>query len=138
MTNGPVNYTTPALTSVGGSDEYTFQTTNLPPSLLRSGTNLLAVEIHQANGTSSDVSFDLYLFGQSDRGRPQLAVSRTSATELDFAWPADASGFQLEAASDLIAGDWQPATGTPVMSNGRVQLGLPPNPGNRFYRLSFR
>jgi len=40
--------------------------TNLPPSLLRAGRNVVAVEIHQSDGASSDISFDLELLGVSD------------------------------------------------------------------------
>ena len=63
MTNAPITYTTLALTSMSGSGETTFYTTNVDLTLLRAGTNLLAVEVHQNAGTSSDVSFDLYLIG---------------------------------------------------------------------------
>ena len=46
-----------------GGDENTFFATNLSPALLVNGTNVLAVEIHQVNLTSSDLSFDLELVG---------------------------------------------------------------------------
>lgn len=45
----------------GGADEGTFYETSVSPSLLVSGMNQLAVEVHQANASSSDVSFDLEL-----------------------------------------------------------------------------
>ena len=35
----------------------------MDPGLLRAGTNVVAVEIHQVNGTSTDISFDLRLTG---------------------------------------------------------------------------
>ena len=43
------------------SAENSSQTFNLPVSLMQSGTNLIAAEVHQNAGTSSDVSFDLRL-----------------------------------------------------------------------------
>src|SRR5262249_34628012 len=36
-------------------------TVSVNPALLQAGLNVLAVEIHQANGTSSDISFDAQL-----------------------------------------------------------------------------
>ncbi|MEX2189045.1 MAG: Ig-like domain-containing protein, partial [Pirellulales bacterium] len=38
-----------------------FDVVNIPVSLLAVGTNLIAAEIHQQNGTSTDISFDLSL-----------------------------------------------------------------------------
>jgi hypothetical protein len=61
MTNGPISHTTVALSVVGGTDENAFFATNVNPALLVNGTNLLAVELHQANATGSDAGFDLEL-----------------------------------------------------------------------------
>jgi hypothetical protein len=58
----PINYTTQALTYIGGDDEDAFTDFNLPSQDLINGINTLAVEIHQYNGNSSDISFDLELF----------------------------------------------------------------------------
>jgi hypothetical protein len=62
---GPINYLTTALVAVGGTDETTFYTQTFDPALLVSGLNVLAAEIHQANGTSSDIIFDLELSGDA-------------------------------------------------------------------------
>lgn len=45
------------------ADNATLTVTALPASLLHPGTNVLAVEIHQADASSSDISFDLDLTG---------------------------------------------------------------------------
>lgn len=58
MPGGTVAYTTLASSAI---DNNTFYTTTLSAGLLASGTNVLAVEIHQANATSSDISFNLEL-----------------------------------------------------------------------------
>ena len=64
MPGGAIDYQTFASTVVGGADETsTFYPTNVSPALLLNGTNVLAVEIHQANTNSSDISFDLELTG---------------------------------------------------------------------------
>ncbi|MDZ4783978.1 MAG: lamin tail domain-containing protein [Planctomycetia bacterium] len=58
-----INYLSPANNSVGGSDEDAFISTAFAAevSLLRQGTNVLAVEIHQSGADSSDISFDMEL-----------------------------------------------------------------------------
>ncbi len=58
---GPVGSGTYALTAVGGDDEISLLAAGVDPSLLVAGTNVIAAEIHQANVTSSDISFALRL-----------------------------------------------------------------------------
>jgi hypothetical protein len=60
---GTIDYLTNANNSVGGSDESTFSTYSTDPAFLVNGTNVIAVEVHQSSGSSSDVSFDLELLG---------------------------------------------------------------------------
>jgi len=61
MPSGTVTSTTWASTNVGGSDESKFFDCPIDVSLLHAGTNVLAVEIHQSNNGSTDVSFDVRL-----------------------------------------------------------------------------
>jgi hypothetical protein len=61
MPQGDVNFLTWASNTIGGGDETTYFDYIVDPTLLRDGKNVLAVEVHQANGTSSDLSFDLGL-----------------------------------------------------------------------------
>ena len=61
MKTGPIDYLTPSLTVVGGSSESTFFPYVIDPEKLVEGTNVIAVEVHQTSGTSSDISFDLKL-----------------------------------------------------------------------------
>lgn len=61
MPAGTVSSTTFASVALGAPDESTFFSASVSKTALIAGTNVLAVEIHQANGTSTDVSFDLEL-----------------------------------------------------------------------------
>lgn len=61
MPEGPVNYRTLATSAVGGADESTFFERPVDPSYLRAGTNVVAIEIHQSSGSSTDLSFDFQL-----------------------------------------------------------------------------
>ncbi|TRX51606.1 T9SS type A sorting domain-containing protein [Fulvivirga sp. M361] len=63
MPAGTISFNTLASTAIGGSPEDQFFETSLNPSILSAGTNYIAVEVHQANVTSSDLSFDLELTG---------------------------------------------------------------------------
>ncbi|MHC4727081.1 MAG: lamin tail domain-containing protein [Planctomycetota bacterium] len=63
MPNRPIDYLTRANSNMSGSNESTFSEFSIDASLLSNGTNVLAVEIHQASPTSADVSFDLELVG---------------------------------------------------------------------------
>jgi len=67
MPDGAIDYTTLAASTVNGSDESKFFVAALDPSLLHNGLNVLAVAVHQAAATSSDISFDLELRGQERR-----------------------------------------------------------------------
>ena len=55
--------------NVSGSDESTWYAFRLNPELFQNGDNAIAVEIHQADPGSSDMSFDLELLARSyERG----------------------------------------------------------------------
>ncbi len=60
MPAGVITDTTTALQAIGGStDENAYHSFVIDPGQLVEGVNVLAVEIHQAGPTSSDISFDL-------------------------------------------------------------------------------
>lgn len=65
---GVVDFRTPASTSISGAAENAFTTHRLAASLLVSGTNVVAVEVHQSAANSSDLGFDLGLQGSGFTG----------------------------------------------------------------------
>ncbi|MEX2188937.1 MAG: lamin tail domain-containing protein, partial [Pirellulales bacterium] len=52
--------------ATAGDDGTTFLPFTVPTNLLVAGSNVLAVEIHQGSGGSSDISFDLSLIGDTE------------------------------------------------------------------------
>jgi len=60
MPTGAVTYNTYATSTVGGSSEGEYTAINLVNNL-QEGNNVIAVELHQATASSSDLRFDLYL-----------------------------------------------------------------------------
>jgi phosphodiesterase/alkaline phosphatase D-like protein len=65
MPVGAVDFQTLAASNVSGLDESTFFETSIDPAVLQTGTNVIAVEVHQEFRESSDVSFDLQLIASS-------------------------------------------------------------------------
>jgi hypothetical protein len=64
MPEGEILSATLASATVSGDDEtVNFFERDMDPATLRTGANILAVEVHQIGGTSSDISFDLELSG---------------------------------------------------------------------------
>ena len=118
-----INYLTRATTTGENSiDMATLSATNLI-----SGTNLIAVEIHQESTTSSDVSFDFELSGNLPAGRPRLNLAQFG-DDLVLYWSNPS--YVLEASEALGAGaNWTAVAGASspvtVASAGT----------RRFYRL---
>ena len=63
MPSGIISYDTFASSAVSGSDEDTFFEWVISANEITDGQNVVAVEIHQVSGSSSDISFDLELTG---------------------------------------------------------------------------
>ena len=82
--------------------ENNIDTATIATSRLVAGTNILAVEIHQADLTSSDVSFALALTGNPIAGSPSVSSLRFG-NQLVIYWTA--SGFILEE-TDQVTGPW--------------------------------
>ena len=121
MPGGTVNYDDFAAGVAGGGDESTFYEFELDVSLLNAGNNVFAVEVHQANASSSDISFDLRLEGGSysagdgnifytlDGSDPRLTGGGLNPNAINF----DGSDFNLSQTTVLNArvrnGDeWSP------------------------------
>jgi glucose/arabinose dehydrogenase len=79
MPTGTISYTTLAPTFIDGTNESTYVTTTFN-NILVNGTNVIAVEIHQNAGTSSDISFNLKLKGTSSF-RIMDTTSTTTSSE---------------------------------------------------------
>lgn len=64
MPTGTITYKTLSATGVAGTDESKIWETTVPSTPLVAGTNVIAVEIHQNLGNSSDISFDMEIVGK--------------------------------------------------------------------------
>ena len=72
--------------AVGGNDENTFfVSTNLPTSVFTAGVNTIAVEVHQESVGSSDISFDMMLWGSVAAG-PILTIVHQPNGDVTVSW----------------------------------------------------
>lgn len=79
MPEGSITSDTRASSAAGGNDETAIRSFDIPASMLREGSNLLAVEVHQTSPTSSDLRFDAWLQSSTDAS---LTFTFTSTTHL--------------------------------------------------------
>jgi fibronectin type 3 domain-containing protein/regulation of enolase protein 1 (concanavalin A-like superfamily) len=117
MPTGTISSTTLASTAV---EDTTFYSSAVSPALLVTGTNVIAVEIHQADRTSSDISFDFELKATLSGANPtapaapsSLVATAFSSTQINLTWLDNASnetGFILERSPDGSTGWTQIAT----------------------------
>lgn len=74
MSGGSINFQTLASGTVAWPNEDDFQNFSFSPGLLTAGNNLIAVEIHQDDNSSSDISFDATLSG--DEAVQNIVINR--------------------------------------------------------------
>lgn len=139
MTNDlPVPFNALATTpAIGAPEENTFlNATNLPTSVFTAGVNTIAVEVHQESATSSDVSFDLMLFGNPPGDCPALTITRPTATSARITWPdAGATGCVLYQANS-ITGPWTLAPAATLNAGvWTLNIANATTPAARFYQL---
>jgi len=136
MPGGPVTYLTYAASVVGGADETTFFAGNISPSFLISGTNGIAVEIHQANATSTDVSFDLELSAEArPPPLPRLAAMR-SGQNVILSWPSSTFGFRIQSSTNPASiNNWSDSSYPVTTANGFYTAAVSTSNAQQFFRL---
>ena len=73
MPDGGIDYLTIAPESIADEDDFTVF--KVPAEYLNTGLNLIAVEVHQTNITSSDLSFDCGFAGYTDNNNHSNIIS---------------------------------------------------------------
>ena len=98
-----IDFQTPAIAAVGGGDETTFFPFDIPTADLVNGDNLMAVEIHQSSGSSSDISFDLALTA-TIVSEPPVAADDAYGVDED-------TPLSVDVAAGVLANDTDPENG---------------------------
>ena len=91
MATGLVSANSLAVDPVNPPDETTFFETTLGPASLLSGSNVLAVEVHQAAINSSDLGFDLALLGLTTTNFVEGVYLASPGNGADFELPITVS-----------------------------------------------
>jgi hypothetical protein len=89
MPVGTIASTTRPSNTVAPGEETSFFDSNVDPSLLVNGKNVIAVEVHQVNGPSTDLGFDLQLAAQVNFSN--RAPSANAGPDLNVQIPAAAT-----------------------------------------------
>jgi len=77
-----------AFTTAGSTDDGAgFFNYDIPVSSVAAGDNLVAVEVRQSSITSSDISFDLMVWGVSPPA-PRIAFRPVGDSTFDLSWPS--------------------------------------------------
>ena len=136
LPTGTLTAATRASASVGGTDETTLFEASVDPKWFRSGTNVLAVEVHQYAPDSSDMRFALQLSGllrPSSATAPLLELGAGSE-QIRLSWPVTAIGFELQETKSLET-PWFPSDETIGAEAGRNVASPKLTENLRFFRL---
>jgi hypothetical protein len=136
LPTGTLTAATRASASVGGTDETTLYEASVDPKWFRSGTNVLAVEVHQYAPDSSDMRFALQLSGllrPSSATAPRLEFG-TGSEQIRLSWPVTAIGFELQETKSLET-PWSPSDETIGAEAGRNVASPKLTENLRFFRL---
>lgn len=106
----PIAYDTLALTSIFGGAENALLTGDVDTALLVNGTNVLAVEIHQNDITSTDISFDLELLIEDPGLLINPYLQRVTKDSIVIMWETNTSTASLVEYND--GGGWIQVTGS--------------------------
>jgi len=118
-------------TAAAADDGTRYVRTNVTPAVLVTGPNIVAVEVRQNNAGSSDLSFDLMLWGQSASG-PALIITPNGNGTYSITWNDPSGLYQLQRSGNIASPlNWGDVPGNPP--SGYTQPFGAANP--LFYRL---
>jgi hypothetical protein len=136
MPGGSIGFTTLASAALSGGDEFIAVETNLSPATLRSGRNVLAVEVHQSGTNSSDLGFDPALDGEYTVSAEGMSLNAARGTnQVAISWPQLSVGYLLESVPRLLpTNQWTTVTNPVAISGSNNQVALNAV-SNQFFRL---
>jgi len=110
---GAIGYTTGTSTFIPTAQENNYFTYKIPKSRFQTGDNVIAIEVHNQNTSSSDISFDCYIkeFGTSDPDGPYVFLRNNTYTvksidrEQGFVTQSFSTRAQVQLTVELPNGD---------------------------------
>jgi hypothetical protein len=138
MPSGTVQSSTTALADISSTEESTFFSRITPTTGLLTGTNVVAVEVHQFSTNSPDLSFDLEIIALSDSDGvlvPRIAIQPSTPNTL-LSWPAGYRDWSLYTAAQLGAPTaWIKSPASVLPSNGSNTVIQTPSNSAAFFEL---
>ena len=137
MPAGPVSFTNLASSAILGAAQTQFLSKALSPSVLVTGTNIIAVEIHQDSPSTPDARFDFELTAAAVVPADAAASIARFGGNTVLTWPQTAGLLRLFSATNLAPPvSWWPVSASPVLNNGQwtVQIPVATN-SSQFFRL---
>jgi hypothetical protein len=133
---GSLAYTDLALTRMTGYTAHIFYPTNLPVTDLLTGTNLVAVEVHQSSLTNATMGFDMELIGSGYlRPPPALSIAQ-GGSEVVLSWPiTNSAGFTLYSTTNPAGGNWSVANALAQTNGGQIVVTQSPDTSVKYFRL---
>ncbi len=134
---GPIVFTNRALRPVFGYASHVYYPASLAVTNLATGTNWIAVEMHQFYPSITTLGFDMELIGSGPLlPTPSLSIAQ-SGNDIRLSWPAaDGGGFALHSTTNLAATESWTAAMSPAQTNsGQVVVTQSLNAGMQFFRL---
>lgn len=116
LPEGDITYETYADGSTGNEDRYRTKSLTDLASLMRTGTNIVAVEVHQGSSSSSDLSFDLEfavsLSLPPEVDLPTLSIEALSENRARLRWQSSSEAeWMLHTSDDLQ--NWRTVSNRP-------------------------
>lgn len=118
-----------------GDDGTIYYSSNIVNTLV-AGNNTLAVEVHQDAIGSSDLSFDLMLWGiGSGNTGPRLTIQQIDATHVTVSWPIGSAALLYFTTNLNAPQSWSLETGLDVPSGGFHHVTVSTAGGPKFWTL---
>ncbi len=93
-----------------------------------------AVADAEANTLSAIYLKGTVTISSSESSSPMITISQSNG-KLILAWPASATGFNLESNPSLVSSNWAGVSVTPVTNSTTISVTIPTSGTQKFYRL---
>jgi len=123
-----------ALSEVPDADRLKWHHFLIDRTKLIAGRNLLAVEVHQAMLTDTDLVFDLQLIGELRNAAPTLFIRKVNE-QFELSWSAAFNNWTLQASGAVSGAGWSSVPEPALLDAGWNYVRTSGTVSNRFFRL---
>ncbi len=137
LSSGPLSYTNLAVNVVGPFNAHVYYPTNIPVTAPLSGTNLIAVELHQSSATNTTLGFDIELLGSGNLISPPSLSIAQGGTNIILSWPlTNSDTFALYSSTNVGAPvAWSQILDSAQTNGSQIVVTQIVGAAPKFYRL---